>query len=112
MTEELSRQIEQLTTQLAEQRSQIASLSQNRDTSERADQRNTIEQLAAQLEQQKLQIASLTQDRRDALEAGPSRGVAVANRVSSFDPSRVPDSIKLIGPYKGDKKPCQHGSLL
>lgn len=104
MTEELSRQIEQLTAQLAEQRSQIASLSQNRDTSERADQRNTIEQLAAQLEQQKLQIASLTQDRRDALEAGPSRGVAVANRVSSFDPSRVPDSIKLISPYKGDKK--------
>lgn len=63
-----------------------------------------IEQLTAQLDEQRAQIASLSQDRRDALEAGPSRGAAVANRVSSFDPSRVPDSIKLISPYKGDKK--------
>lgn len=104
MTEELSRQIEQLTVQLAEQRSQIASLSQGRDIDEDDDPRNTIEQLAAQLEQQRLQIASLIRDRHDAIEAGPSGTAVVTNRVPSFDTSRVPESIKLIVPYKGDKK--------
>lgn len=104
MTEDLTRQIEQLTVQLAEQRSQIASLSQERDYSEEAGPPSMIEQLANQLEQQRLQIASLTQERNDATEAGPSRVVAIPSKTSSFDASRVPDAIKLIVPYKGDKK--------
>lgn len=104
MTEELSRQIEQLTAQLTEQRLQIASLSQEREDSEEAAPNRSIEQLAAQLEQQRLQIASLTQSRLDELEVGPSRMVTTPNRVASFNPSRVPDSIKLIVPYKGDNK--------
>lgn len=103
MAEELVRQIEQLSGQLEEQRAQITALSQERAANEEAGARNSIEQLTAQLEQQRLQIASLTQDRNDANAAAPSRMVAMPNR-PSFDASRVPDSIKLIVPYKGDKK--------
>lgn len=102
MSEDLARQVEVLTAQLAEQRAQISSLSQERAANEDDGPRSTIEQLAAQLEQQRLQIASLTQQRIDAIEAGPSRAITIQNR--AFDTSRVPDAIKLIMPYKGDKK--------
>lgn len=64
-----------------------------------------IEALTAQIEQQRLQIEALSSRPRSNYESEVESRVRLpSNPTSSFNPSRVPDAIKLIVPYKGDKK--------
>lgn len=65
-----------------------------------------IEALTARMEEQRLQIeALLTRPRSNSGSGeGPSRIRSSSGPATSFDISKVPDAIKLIVPYRGDKK--------
>lgn len=65
-----------------------------------------IEELTKQIEEQRLQIIALTSRPVSSIETNPSGAATPTGRQQSipFDASRVPDAIKLIVPYRGDKK--------
>lgn len=73
------------------------------------DLQRQIAQLTAQLEEQKLQILHLTQTNSSVQEEddGNDEGaIALPNRSNQlhFNASRIPDAIKLIATYKGERK--------